>query len=124
MTNREILAELKRCYEYLYDITENGNQAHCGGQLGQDIINKIRNAINDVSSAYYDVYRELDKKEVEVDYYKDGEPYFAGYISDDIGYDYMWHDDNGDEEYCSHADIDEYCWYLDEEYLDADIDEE
>ena len=31
MTNREILAELKKSWEYLNDITENGNQEHCGG---------------------------------------------------------------------------------------------
>ena len=32
MTNKEILAELKRSWEYLYDIRENGCIDHCTGQ--------------------------------------------------------------------------------------------
>ena len=41
MTNKEILAELKKCYEYLYDIRENGCIDHCNGQMEKHLIDKL-----------------------------------------------------------------------------------
>ena len=40
MTNKEILAELKRSYEYLRDIRENGSIDHCSGQM-KDNLDKL-----------------------------------------------------------------------------------
>ena len=37
MTNKEILAELKRSYEYLRDIRENGSIDHCNGQMKDNL---------------------------------------------------------------------------------------
>ena len=47
MTNKEILAELKRSYEYLRDIRENGCIDHCSGQMEENI-SKLDNAISNV----------------------------------------------------------------------------
>lgn len=118
MTNREILAELKKSWEYLNDITENGNQEHCGGQLPKYIIDRIEKAKTELEYAYYDVYRELDKSEVEINYWKDGVPYYCGYICEDISGDYMTYDEEGTGEviYNTCGDLD-YCWYDDEDYL-------
>ena len=37
MTDKEILAELKKSYEYLRDIRENGCYDHCSGQMETNI---------------------------------------------------------------------------------------
>ena len=50
MSDKEILAELKKSYEYLTDIRENGAFDHCNGQLNKemsDMINIARKNIEE-----------------------------------------------------------------------------
>ena len=51
MTDKEILAELKRSYEYLIDIRENGSIDHCSGQM-KDNLDKLNEAHNLAQKAY------------------------------------------------------------------------
>ena len=66
MTNKEILAELKRSYEYLRDIRENGCIDHCTGQMEENI-SKLDNALSNIEDIYYDFYKTLDKEELRVE---------------------------------------------------------
>lgn len=59
MTNKEILAELKRSWEYLYDIRENGCIDHCTGQMKNNI-DKLDKAINYIGDIYYDFYQNTE----------------------------------------------------------------
>ena len=65
MTNREILAELKKSYEYLRDIRENGCADHCSGQMEENI-SKLDNAISNVEDIYFDFYKTLNKEDLRV----------------------------------------------------------
>lgn len=65
MTDKEILAELKRSWEYLYDIRENGCIDHCDGQM-KDNIDKLEIAKSYIEDIYFDFYKTLDKEELRV----------------------------------------------------------
>ena len=65
MTNKEILAELKKSYEYLRDIRENGCVDHCNGQMEENI-GKLDNALSNIEDIYYDFYKTLDKEDLRV----------------------------------------------------------
>ena len=115
MTNREILAELKRSYEFLYDIIENGNEVHCNGQLKADNINLLEEAKSKIEAVYRGFYKTLDKKEVTVNY--DKETY---YIDNEASGDYkLTYNDDNDYDYILCGDVG-YYWYNDEDYLDED----
>lgn len=120
MTNKEILAELKIAYENLRDIRENGCSDHCNGQLDYKKINMLETMLKDISRLYYEFYRETDKQELEINYFANEEPYYCGYIADDISYDYLSYnrDDSGEEIYNTCEDIG-YYWYEDKEFLNS-----
>ena len=65
MTDKEILAELKKSYEYLYDIRENGCFDHCNGQMEQNI-DLLDNTINNIEKIYEDFYKTLDLEDLIV----------------------------------------------------------
>lgn len=118
MTNREILAELKRSYEYLYDIIENGNEVHCNGQLKADNINLLEEAKRNVEAVYRGFYKTLDKKEVTVNY--DKETY---YIDNEASGDYkLTYNGDNDYDFITCGEVG-YYWYSDEEYITEDINE-
>ena len=65
MTNKEILAELKKSYEYLRDIRENGCVDHYSGQMEENI-DKLDNALSNIEDIYDDFYKTLDKEDLRV----------------------------------------------------------
>ena len=112
MTNREILAELKQSWEYLYDITENGSELHCNGQAKKYLIAHLEKAKNEIEFVYAKFYDTLDNKDVLVEK-RDDEKIF---ISNDVSGDYI-----GvcgiEEYYLTSADMYEYKWWKDEEFI-------
>lgn len=105
MTDKEILAELKRSYEYLDDITENGSELHCNGQMLKELAMQLIEAKDKIAKVYSEFYKTLDKNELNIR--KDI------YISDVISAEYMIKD-----EYFT-VDIfeDYYEWWNDLEFL-------
>lgn len=67
MTNNEILGELKQSWEYLYDITENGSELHCAGQMQKDLIIHLEKAKNEIEFVYANFYDTLDNEDVLVE---------------------------------------------------------
>ena len=113
MTNKEILAELKRSYEYLRDIRENGCIDHCNGQMEENI-SKLDNAISNVEDIYYDFYKTLDKEDLRVkslEHKVDGDKV---YICRCVDGDY----EVGEELHCMTCCDLEYYWYEDSDFLD------
>lgn len=112
MTNREILAELKRSYEYLRDIRENGCIDHCSGQMEENI-SKLDNAISNVEDIYYDFYKTLDKEDLRVQQLERKTDKDRVYISRCVDGDY----EVGKDLNCmTCADLN-YFWYQDEEFI-------
>ena len=113
MTDKEILAELKRSYEYLYDIRENGCVDHCKGQM-KDNIDKLELAKSYIEDIYYDFYKTLNKEDLRV---KSLEHKVGGdkvYICRCVNGDY----EVGEElNYMTCCDL-EYYWYEDSDFLD------
>ena len=66
MTDKEILAELKRSWEYLYDIRENGCIDHCTGQMKKNLIDKLEVAKYNIEDIYYEFYKTLNKEDLRV----------------------------------------------------------
>ena len=113
MTNKEILAELKRSYEYLRDIRENGCIDHCSGQMEENII-KLDNAISNVEDIYFDFYKTLNKEDLRVkslEHKVDGDKV---YICRCVDGDY----EVGEELHCMTCCDLEYYWYEDSDFLD------
>ena len=114
MTNKEILGQLKQSYEYLYDITENGNQAHCGGQLNKELIDKLEIAMKQLEETYYDFRKTLYDDECMI--IINEETYFIGHcVNED--YSELYDEENGNWVYVTCGDLD-YCWYEDKEFLE------
>jgi len=114
MTNKEILGELKKCYEYLYDIRENGCSDHCCGQMGKDLIDKLEVAKYNVEELYYEFYKTLDREELRV---KDLEDKVDGdkvYIARNVDGDY----EVGEDNYGMTCEDLDYYWYDDENFID------
>ena len=120
MTDREILAQLKKSYEYLRDIRENGCYDHCSGQMETNI-DKLDNVLEEISDIYYDFYKTLNKKGLKIDKEILGNEL---YISGCVDGDYDVYEKNGNVDsidVVTCGDID-YYWYDDEEYLLGDVD--
>lgn len=115
MTDKEILAELKRSYEYLRDIRENGCIDHCSGQMEENI-SKLDNAISNVEDIYYDFYKTLDKEDLRVKKLEDNEDYKI-YICSDIVLDYVVYDANSNNTYYITCEDVSYYWYDDYTFL-------
>ena len=112
MTDKEILAELKRSYEYLYDIRENGCVDHCKGQM-KDNIDKLELAKSYIRDIYYDFYKTLNKEDLRV---KSLEHKVNGdkvYICRCVDEDY----EVGEELNCMTCCDLEYYWYEDSDFL-------
>ena len=113
MTDKEILAELKRSYEYLYDIRENGCVDHCKGQM-KDNIDKLELAKSYIEDIYFDFYKTLDKKDLRVKSLEDKVDGDKVYIARNVDGDY-----EVGEDYWSMTCGDlEYYWYEDSDFLD------
>lgn len=112
MTNKEILAELKRSYEYLRDIRENGCIDHCSGQIEEDI-NKLDNAISNVEDIYYDFYKTLDKEDLRVRQLERKTNRDKVYISHCVDGDY----EVGKDLSCMNCFDLDYFWYEDEDFI-------
>ncbi len=115
MTDKEILAELKKSYNYLYDIRENGCIDHCSGQM-KDNISKLEETISNIEKIYYDFYQTLDKEELKIN-----KEIFNNelYVSEYINVDYDVYEKNGNTDSidcCTCEDID-YHWYDDKNFV-------
>lgn len=121
MTNKEILGELTKCHEYLYDIFNNASKEHGDGQLSAELSNKVYEAVSLVEDVYNDFYDTLDKEELRVNNLYEGKDEKI-YISSDIGcgYDTFTNNEYAGSFTCADAD---YCWYEDEDFL-IDYEEE
>lgn len=119
MTDKEILAELKKSYEYLYDIRENGCADHCCGQINnKETINALDIAKHNIAEAYYDFYKTLSKEELRVEDLEDNfKKEYKVYIAGDVSYDYEFIYSEDDVEMVSCADMG-YYWYNDNKFLD------
>lgn len=113
MTDKEILANLKMCWEYLNDIDNNGNSEHCNGQLRQEQMKYIHSAMNDIARVYDTFRSTLDDEEVQVDR-KNGTYYIGNSVCEDYT---EQEDEEGYTYFPTCADID-YYWYEDYEFLD------
>ena len=113
MTNKEILAELKRSWEYLYDIRENGCIDHCNGQM-KDNIDKLELAKSYIEDIYFDFYKTLDKKDLRVKSLEDKVDGDKVYIARNVDGDY----EVGEELHCMTCCDLEYYWYEDSDFLD------
>ena len=118
MTDKEILAELKRSYEYLIDIRENGSIDHCSGQM-KDNLDKLNESINNIVDIYSDFYKTLDLESLRVKKLEDSKDYKV-YIGSDIDTDYIVYDINTKESYERYyitcEDV-SYYWYEDYTFL-------
>ena len=118
MTDKEILAELKRSYEYLIDIRENGSIDHCSGQM-KDNLDKLNEIINNIADIYSDFYKTLDLESLRVKKLEDSKDYKV-YIGSDIDTDYIVYDINTKESYERYyitcEDV-SYYWYEDYTFL-------
>ena len=115
MTDKEILAELKRSYEYLIDIRENGSIDHCSGQM-KDNLDKLDESINNIADIYSDFYKTLDLESLRVKKLEDTEDYKI-YIGSDIDLDYVVYDDNSNNTYYITCEDVSYYWYDDYTFL-------
>lgn len=119
MTDKEILAELKRSYEYLYDIRENGCIDHCKGQM-KDNINKLELAKSYIKDIYYDFYKTLNKEDLRV---KSLEHKVNGdkvYICHCVDGDY----EVGEQLNCMTCCDLEYYWHEDSDFLNEYVEDD
>ena len=125
MTDKEILAELKRSYEYLRDIRENGSIDHCSGQM-KDNLDKLDESINNIADIYSDFYKTLNLESLRVKKLEDSKDYKV-YIGSDIDTDYIVYDINTKESYERYyvtcEDV-SYYWYDDYTFLNKVEDSE
>ena len=113
MTNKEILSELKKSYEYINDIRENGCVDHCSGQLDIKKASKLDTIKYDMACLYEEFYKEIMNFE-DFKIEKNG---YLGYVSDDISCDYMSYDDRKGIYYNTCEDLN-YYWYEDRDFIE------
>lgn len=118
MTNKEILAELKTNYEYLYDIRENSYE-----QLNKEELEKLRQAEELIDEVYFDFWNRLFSSTEDLsipkqyqDTEKTGEIILIG---NSPSADYTIQSENGnfDESIITCGDL-EYYWYQDRNFID------
>lgn len=119
MTNKEILAQLKKSYEYLTDIRENGCADHCNGQLEMEI-DKLDQAISNLEDIYGDFCNSLNEDLIisnKLNFFEDDTRNIKKIVIDkDISGGYEIVLNNGDSEYVTCEDVG-YKWYEDEDFL-------
>lgn len=116
MTDKEILAELKKSYEYLRDIRENGCVDHCAGQM-KDNIDRLDKVLKNIAIIYSDFYSTLDREELKINRRVLTNKI---YISNDVSGDYDVYELDGSSDNVSTIsmyDLD-YFWYDDREFLE------
>lgn len=123
MTDKEILAELKKSYEYLTDIRENGCIDHCNGQMKENI-HKLDYARGYIEEIYYDFYKMLDKEELRVEQLERKVGGNKVYICESVSGDYRLDNKIYDEEcggisYMTCCDLD-YYWYEDRDFIESE----
>lgn len=111
MTDKEILAELKKSYEFIYDIRENGCIDHCLGQMETNLIQKLEVAKSNIEDIYYEFYKTLDKETLRVKSLEKDDNKI--YISSDVSFDY-----ESSAYSLSCEDVD-YYWYEDQDFLNG-----
>lgn len=117
MTDKEILAELKKSYEYLQDIRENGCIDHCNGQMNSNI-NLLEQAIDNISTIYEDFYKTLDVDNLRVKSLESANS--KVYISECVDGDYKeLNYDTHEEIYFTCGDVD-YYWYDENDFVLGD----
>lgn len=109
MPDKEILGELKICYENLYDIRENGCADHCDGQLENHLIKSLEVAKHTIEDIYSEFYKTLDKESLRVKRLENDDN--KVYISSNVSGDY-----ESDAYDLTCADTD-YYWYEDQDFL-------
>ncbi|MCK9545032.1 MAG: hypothetical protein M0R03_23700 [Novosphingobium sp.] len=115
MTDKEILAQLKKSYEYILDITENGSQIHCNGQMDRDNTTKLEDVLSELEDVYYDFYKTLDREELKIKkQFEDIEEPL--YIARTIGGDYEYKNDDDDADSLTCGDLG-YYWYDDTKFI-------
>lgn len=125
ITNKEILAELKKSYAYLQDIRENG----CNEQLESNQINQLEVAMGNISDIYRDFYNSLDRyleiplDKLESDDFFDDLGISKLRISSNVSEDYEAIYDDGNSDVIAFADI-SYDWTNDQDYLEKEEDYE
>ena len=119
MTNREILGELKQCWEYITDIKDNQDE-----QLTQEEVGMLSEIRNNLIDTYNGLYNRLynnniqTKDELRVKKLDDIDNHLRYYISSDISGDYEIHNlKTGEIDYVSCEDCDYYYWYKDDDFL-------
>lgn len=120
MTNREILGELKQCWEYITDIKDNQYE-----QLTQEEVGMLSEIRNNLIDTYNGLYNRLynnniqTKDELRVKKLDDIDNHLRYYISSDISGDYEVHNlKTGEIDYVSCEDTDDYYyWYKDDDFL-------
>ena len=113
MTDKEILAELKKSYEYLRDIRENGCVDHCNGQMKTNV-DKLDKMLDYIADIYYDFYNSIGDIRVKcLEENNNEEVYVSKFI--DGGYEYRNYDLH-EETHMTCEDVD-YFWYNDENFI-------
>ena len=114
MTDKEILAELKKSYEYLTDIRDNGCVDHCNGQLNMEMVNMLNEAKRNIEDIYFDFYKTLNKEDLRVKELEDDEKV---YIARTVEGDYEVGEDF-ENMTCEEAG---YYWYDEQERIDINL---
>lgn len=114
MTNKDILAELKKSYEYLRDIRENGCEDHCNGQLDTKGIEHLENAMNELAEVYSDFREILDDEECMINLKDKGTFYIGNCISED--YSELYDSKDNYTYWVTCEDIG-YYWYEDKNFI-------
>lgn len=122
MTNKEILAELKRSYEYLYDIRENGCCDHCMGQLQEEYTKRVNHIKEEIDELYFDIWNMLfaNGEELAIPKEYQNDKKYTILIGNSASADYtIQNNETGefDEEITTCGDLD-YYWYDDERFID------
>ena len=110
MSDKEILAELKKSYEYLNDIRENGCYDYFNGQLNREMIDKLNIAKNNIEDIYFQFYKTLNKEDLRVESLEDGEKV---YIASSVDGDY----EVGEDFYNMSGIEVGYYWYEDQDFI-------
>lgn len=101
MTELEILAELKKAYDYIYDIEENAEIEQIGKFAKEEIL-KIEDKLETV---YWEVYKKILKENKELLNYKEnikiGDSVYIDYTVIDNGakYDITYKDMDNEEKW-------------------------
>lgn len=105
MNDKEILGELKQCYEYLNDIRDNADDE----QLNSEQKHEIDKIIFKLAKLYVKTYKNVDIAELKIS----GEN--NALVSDDISADYI---DANEETYFPYKELASgYKWWTDYNFL-------